>query len=359
MKILEFITPSNIGGAENYVVNISKKFIGKGHEVFILSSHALTEKNQDLHFLPESGVPFKIINADFKYSPFTVLRVASFLKKNGFDIIHTHLSKANFIGALAARIAGIKSVSTAHGLNKKSQYKYADYVICVSGAVRENLISQGMKEEKLGIIYNGIDINKFNPDAESLQGRKEDSSDLAKSFNAGIIARLSREKGVDLFLEAAKLVLVKIPDAKFFIAGAGALKEALVKKASDLGISDSVYFLGFVGGAGLVSFLNELDAVVFPSLKEGLPLSLLESMAMKKIVIASDAGGMPEVVEDGKNGFIVKKGDINSIYQKLIFVYNNSNTLKNVRDEARKTVAEKFNIEKCADKTLELFSKYV
>jgi glycosyltransferase involved in cell wall biosynthesis len=358
MKILEFITPSNIGGAENYVVNLSKKFIEKGHEVHILSSSAKNDKNPYLsvsQFLNKSGLPFKIINVSFKYSPASILRIAYFIKKNKFDIIHTNLSKANFIGAYAAKIAGIKSISTAHGLNKKTQYENSDYVICVSEAVRKNLLSQGMDGKKLGVIYSGIDSGIFNPYAEGMPKRK----DIGGTFNVGIIARLSPEKGVDLFLEAAKFVLAKIPEARFFIAGSGVLKDELFKKASDAGIDNSVYFLGFIGGNSLLSFLSELDAVVFPSLKEALSLSLLECMAMENTVIISDAGGMPEVVTDGKNGFIVKKGDINAIYQKLVFVYNNKAALSEMRKEARKTVIEKFGIESCADKTLDLFIKYV
>ena len=374
MKILEFITPSNIGGAENYVVNLSKKFIEKGHEVFILSSVVDNNKNPDLsveQFLSKSGLPFKTIRTGFKYNPFTILRVAYFIKKNKFDIVHTHLSKANLIGALASKIAKKKSISTAHGLNKKAQYKYCDYVICVSNAVRENLISQGMDETKLGVIYNGIDISKFNPEAEGLPARKEyafsaelgnnnhdDTGNSLKPFNIGVIARLSKEKGVDLFIEAAKFVLIKIPNAKFFIAGTGSLKEALIKRAKDLNIYNSIYFVGFIGD-NLVSFLNELDVVVVPSLKEALSFVLLESMSMKKIVIVSDAGGMPEVVEDGKNGFVVKKGDINAIYQKLIFVYNNRSGLNELADSAAKTIKERFNIENCADKTIDLFMKYL
>ncbi|MGC8554599.1 MAG: glycosyltransferase family 4 protein [Candidatus Acidulodesulfobacterium sp.] len=367
MKILEFITPSNIGGAENYVVNLSEKFIEKGHEVFILSAAAGNDKNPDLsveQFFSKSKLPFNIIKADFKYNPLTILRIAYFIKKNNFDIIHTHLSKANFIGALAAKIAKKKSIATAHGLNKKKQYKHSDFVICVSKAVRENLISQGIDEKKLGIIYNGIDVSKFNPKAEGLPARKEYFNNLnstgnaARQFNVGIIARLSREKGVDLFIEAAKFVLIKIPEAKFFIAGAGNLKESLIKRAKDLNIFNSIYFVGFIEG-NLVSFLNELDAVVFPSLKEGLPLALLESMSMKKIVVVSDAGGMPEVVIDGKNGYVVKKGDINAIYQKLIFVYNNRSGLNELADSAAETIREKFNIENCAEKTLDLFMKFL
>lgn len=357
MKILEFITPSNIGGAENYVVNLSKKFIEKGHEVYILSGAAENGKNPDLsvfQFLAKSGIPFKIIGAGFKYNPLTILRIAYFIKKNKFDIIHTHLSKANIVGALAAKVAGIKSVSTAHGLNKRTQYKYSDYVLCVSNAVQENLLSQGMAAESLGIIYNGIDTEKFNPDTEWLPKRKEHGG----TFNVGIIARLSSEKGVDLFLDAAKSVLLKIPESKFFIAGTGILKDRLMQKAKDLDIYNSVYFLGFVGH-NLVSFLNELDVAVFPSLKEGLPLALLESMAMERIVIASDAGGMPEVVSDGRNGLVVKKGDAEAIYQKLIFVYNNKdkNIISEMRKEARKTIIERFDIKDCADKTVDLFIK--
>lgn len=371
MKILEIVTPSNIGGAENYVLNLSKKFVENGHEVFILSSNAGINKKSVLsifEFLSKSGIPFKILNIDFKYSPIAILKIACFIKQNKFDIIHTHLSKANITGALAAKIAGTKTISTAHGLNKKSQYRYAGMVICVSDAVRENLLSQGMSSESLVVVHNGIDIEKFSPETEGLLEKESAingdlskviaGDDLKNRFNVGIIARLSHEKGVGIFLDAAKSVLNEIPEARFFIAGTGVLKDNLIKKAKDLDIYDSVYFLGFVG-ASLVPFLNELDVVVFPSLKEGLPLSLLEAMSMEKAVIASDAGGMPEVVENGKNGFIVKRGDTDAIYQKLISVYNSEDHAAAMGKEARKTIAERFNINICVDKTLKLFQSFI
>ncbi len=363
MKILEFITPSNVGGAENYLVNLAGKLKKKGHDVYILSSKPRNSKNQDLsvkELFGKSGLPLKMINIDFKYSPIVILRILYFSKKNNIEIIHTNLSRANIIGAIVAKILGIKSVATAHGLNKRSQYKYVDRTICVSDAVKRHLLMQGMNEKRLNVIYNGIDTDKFNPAAEGLQRRilKRNITDKnnkeCTAFNVGMIARLSREKGVDLFLEAARSVLKELPCAKFFIAGSGALKRELIKKADNLGIGNSVYFLGFVGN-NLVSFINELDVVVFPSSKEGLPLSLIESMSMEKVVIVSDAGGMSEVVQDGKNGFVVKKGDIDSIYQKLIFVCNNRDIAKDISREARKTVVERFNIDIMADKTEDLF----
>lgn len=364
MRILEFITPSNIGGAENYLVNLSKKLKEKGHDVYILSSNPQNRKNPDLsvaEFLSKSGLPFKLVNIGFKYSPLAVLKVLYFSKKNNIEIIHTHLSKANVIGAIVSKILRLKSVATAHGLNKKSQYKYVGHIICVSNAVKENLLSQGVSEKRLHVIYNGIDAGRFNPDAEGLHKRSLERSsegDLTlknnERFNVGIIARLSYEKGVDLFLEAARSALNKIPDLKFFIAGNGVLKDELIKRADNLGIGNSVYFLGFIGD-NLISFINELDVVVFPSLKEGLPLALIESMSMEKIVIVSNAGGMPEVVQDGKNGFVVKKGDIDGIYQKLIFVYNNKTIIGKIGKEARKTVMEKFNTDIMANKTEDLF----
>lgn len=373
MKILEFITPSNVGGAENYLVNLSTRLKKKGHDVYILSSNPKNRKNPDLsveEFLTKSGLAFKLINIGFKYSPFSILKVLYFAKKNNIEIIHSHLSKANIIGAVVSKILGLKSVATAHGINKMSQYKYSGHIICVSNAVRDNLSAQGISGKALSVIYNGIDTDRFNPAAEGLHkksikgnligknNKNKDGNDAAdnnnESFSVGLIARLSREKGADLFLEAASCVLDKIPKAKFFIAGNGVLKDELIKKANNLKINNSVYFLGFIG-FNLVSFINELDIIVVPSLKEGLSLSLLESMSMEKTVIVSNAGGMPEVVEDGKNGFIVEKGDIDGICQKLIFIYNNPALTKKIGEEARKTVIEKFNTDTMANKTEELF----
>ena len=182
LKILELMTPSNIGGAENYVVNLSKKLAEKGVEVFIMSSVPENAKNRDLSvsdFLSKNKVPFKIIHISFKYSPIAILRIYNFIKKNNISLVHTHLSRANVAAAIAARLAGIKSVATAHGLNKKAQYKYSDCVICVSKAVRENLLSQGMDGARLKLIYNGIDAERFSPYAEGLPKRKDGAPDAA------------------------------------------------------------------------------------------------------------------------------------------------------------------------------------
>jgi glycosyltransferase involved in cell wall biosynthesis len=350
MRILEIISPSNIGGAENYVVNLSKKLIGKNHEVFIITSNNEAFKD----FLKKNGLSFYISDMFFKFDILSILKIAHFVKKHKIDIIHTHLSKANVIGALAGRISNIKSVSTAHGINKKGQYIYSDKVICVSKAVVQNLASQGVKEDRLCLIYGGIDINKFN--SEDYIKRDILNNDI--DLNIGMVSRLSREKGVNYFIEAAAYILENIQNIKFFIAGIGELKEKLIEQSKKLGIDSRVYFVGFVEEK-LASFLNELDILIFPSIKEGLGLSLLEAMAMKKCVIVSKAGGMPEVVEDEKNGFIVDIGNVMAIKDTVIKLNNDRELITAIGEEAKKTVINNFTLDLMTDNIEKLFGEMI
>ncbi len=348
MKILEIITSTNIGGAENYVVNLSKKLIEKGHEVYII-----TGNNEEFKgMLDNNNLSYDIINAGCKFNFLSILKIVKFIEKYNIDIIHTNLSKANFMGAVAGGITRVKTVAVAHGINKKKQYNLSNNVICVSKAVYLNLKSQNFPEEKLHIIYNGIDTDKFNP----LNNKKKDIIINEELINIGMVSRLSHEKGVDIFLNSADLILQKTKNVRFFIAGIGNLKDILMEQALKLDIDDYVYFIGFID-KNIDVFLNELDILIFPSLKEGLPLSLIEAMSMEKAVIVSKAGGMPEVVEEGKNGYIVEIDDAIAIKDKVLELIEDKSLLLKYGIEARKTILEKFNLELMTDNTIKLFKE--
>jgi glycosyltransferase involved in cell wall biosynthesis len=347
MRILEIITPTNIGGAENYVVNLSKKLIEKGHEV-----HVITGNNEEFkEMLINNELPYDVINAKFKFDFFSIFKITKLIKKYKIDIIHTHLSKANFMGAAAGSITNVKSVATAHGINKKRQYNLSNEIICVSKAVYLNLKSQHFPEEKLHVIHNGVDADKFNPD----NYKKKDIIN-EEIINIGMVSRLSGEKGVNIFLDSADLILQETKNVKFFIAGTGKLKDVLMEQTLKLNIDNYVYFIGFID-KNLAVFLNELDILVFPSLKEGLPLSLIEAMSMEKAVIVSKAGGMPEVVENGNNGYIVNIGDMAAIKDRVLELIKDKKLIVKCGIEARKTVLEKFNLDLMTDNTIKLFKE--
>lgn len=359
MKILEIITPTNIGGAENYVVNLSKKLIEKGHEV-----HIITGNNEEFkEMLTNNKLSYDVINARFKFDFFSILKITKLIKKYNIEIIHTNLSRANFMGAAAGSITGVKSVATAHGINKKRQYNLSKDVICVSKAVYLNLKSQNFPEEKLHVIYSGIDVDKFNPNNYKKKYIENTDGDLRKkdvsgedTINIGMVSRLSGEKGVSIFLDSADLILQKTKNVRFFIAGAGKLKDVLMEQTLKLNIDNYVYFIGFID-KNLAVFLNELDILVFPSLKEGLPLSLIEAMSMEKAVIVSKAGGMPEVVENGISGFVVDIGDSIAIKDRVLELIKDKKSIVKYGAEARKTVLEKFNLDLMTDNTIKLFEE--
>lgn len=310
MRILEMITPSRIGGAEVHVVSLTKAFRNMQEDVLVFCP-----TNRPLiPYLYEHGITPCTWKTWGKIDPKTVYGLVRLIKREKIDILHAHLSSAAFIGSLAAHLAHIRCVATVHGFTFAGWYRFADRLFAVSEAVKENLLSQGIAEEKIRVIHNGIALERYTPQASTV-------AKLACGFNVatprvGVFGRLTPVKGQAIVLQAWPLVRSRVPTARLMLVGEGKSENELRRMAAQLGVADSVEFHGFIGDPR--ALMTACDIITMPSISEGLGLAAMEAMALERPVVVSDAGGLVEVVTDGETGLVTPRGEPRPLAAALI-----------------------------------------
>ena len=253
--------------------------------------------------------------------------VAGHLRRIKADILTCSGYKPDLIGWLAARRVGIPVVAVAHGWTAATLkvrfyetvdrliLRWMDAVVCVSQAQAERVRNAQVPEQKIAVIRNAIAAEAF-ADPNPAYG------DLLRAFFkrpprriVGAAGRLSPEKGFDQLVEAAALVLPQDPDIGFVHFGDGPLREAIGRHIAARGLRERFILAGF--RADLGQFLPHLDLMVLPSFTEGLPVVLLEAYAAGVPCVATAVGGTPEVIEDGKTGYLVPSGDPPALARRI------------------------------------------
>jgi glycosyltransferase involved in cell wall biosynthesis len=304
-----------------------------------------------------------------KYQAFVILKLYKIVKKYQSKILFlfTDNRDAIFYGILAAKMANVPVViGASHCIGmwggKRSISKYSkfmlpfiDKIIAVSKTHKEYLSKEeGIKREKIEVIYNGVDVELYNP--------KEKDINLIKKlgFNPefpliGVIAGLEPEKGVDIFLHSASEVLRSFPKVQFLIAGDGTQRKNLEDLAKRLNISEKIRFLGY--RADIYDIMPLLDIYVSPSLPAGDNFSVvvLEAMACEIPVIATDVGSRREQVIEGKNGFLVPPYDSKAITKRIEILLRDKELAKEMGKNGREMAERSFNYQTMIKKTQDLF----
>ena len=358
MKILFGITKSNFGGAQRYVFELAVEAKRLGHEVSVLcgKSGKLVEnlEKEKIRVINLDSLERNISLAKDIKSFFEIVKI---LKKEKPDVFHTNSSKVGGLGALSGRLAGIKKIIfTAHGWAFNEPRSSVEKVlikffvfftillshktIAVSEKTKSDVSSFPFTKNKLGVIYNGIKEFDLNTRVD-------------KTFTVGTIAELHKVKGLDILLGAWKK-FVKNHNAKLVIFGDGEERENLKNMAKNLGISESVEFKGFVDNAR--SHLSEFDIFCLPSRSEALPYSLLEAGVVGLATIATDVGGITEIIESGINGVLVERENSEVLFSTLVLLANDKNLRERLGSNLKASVTEKFSQALMFEKTFKLYS---
>jgi glycosyltransferase involved in cell wall biosynthesis len=290
----------------------------------------------------------------------SVVDLASFLRKNYYHIVHTHNSKAGFVGRLAARIAGVPVViHTVHGFAfhgqepawrqflyrslEKLASHLCDRMIFISQPLIDWALKEGVtKKDKIVKIYSGIDLNEFQPATLDEKQRAREKWGIGPNDPVvGIVSKLWEGKGHEVLIKAFKDVKKDINRAKLVIVGEGYLEDKLRSLTDNLGLTDSVIFTGFQSDVSTV--IRVFDVAVLPSFFEGMGRVLLEAMAMEKPVVASRVGGIPDIVKDGINGFLTTPGDTKELGDALKILLNDKRLATRMGKEGRKGVTAEFS----------------
>lgn len=359
-KILFLITGLGVGGAERQVTDLATSLKKDGHDITIcyLKGEALIRPMQD---------EITLIKADFDKSPaLGFLKLISIIKKIKPDVVHSHMIHANILTRLARIFTKIPLlVSTAHSKNeggwlRMRAYQFTDFLTDITTnvsheATEEFIRLKSTPRNKIITIYNGIDTKKFSP---NINVREEYRNLLNISDEKLFLAvgRLVDAKDYPNMLHSIKEVYKKEKNIKLFIVGDGPLRKDLEIMTDSLGIKKIVHFLGI--RKDVENLMNAADYFLLSSAWEGFGLVVAEAMATEKIVIATDSGGVAEVV--GDKGFIVPPSDSIALSEAIIQAINmKDDDSMNLKSEARNRIINNFSIESAKKNYLKIYYKQI
>ncbi len=292
-----------------------------------------------------------------------VHKLKKIIRKYSIRIAHLHSPHAHALGLLAARSAGNCKVVLSRRVdfhirkNILSRVKYSnvDNIIAISERVKEVLVTDGLPKEKVDVVYSGIDIKRFqNVKSNYLISELGLNKD---KLCIGNIAALAWHKDHRTLLEAARIVVDEFPRVTFLIVGDGPLRreiEILIKK---LNLEEDVKLFGF--REDIPEILSVLDLFVLSSTWEGLGTSLLDAFASRVPVIATNVGGIPEIVKDRVNGILVPPKNPSALAGAIISLLENRDFACQIAEEGFRLVKEKFSVDRMVEETRKIYDRLV
>ena len=363
VKILFFTVDNRIGGTEKIILSLATSLPRKE-----FSSSILTLKPSGLlHCLARNyGIPAYSLNIGSRGSgllaPFRLFR---FLLQHRPDILETFLFLPNILGRIIGWLAGIPVVISSqrstdswrrpyHHLLDRITAPLCRIIISNSQAGRKMLLKKAkIPSQKVVVISNGV--------APATPILKEEARKILGFSGSGIllgsVGNLRTAKGFHYLLPAFREVVQRYPEAKLLIAGVGPLKEELAIFAWQLELADSVFFLGWLTDLG--AFYSAIDLLVMTSLWEGMPVALLEALSYGVPVVATNVSGIPEVITDGVEGFLVEPANPHHVAERIIELLEDPQRRMEMGERGKTRVEKDFSLERMASAYAELYRRLV
>jgi glycosyltransferase involved in cell wall biosynthesis len=244
--------------------------------------------------------------------------IALALRASGADILHCHLPLAGVVGRLAARIVGIPVIYTEHNMLERyhrltraaslATWGLQKRVIAVSEEVARSISSHAGDKIPVARVRNGVDTRRFSRDSQIRESKRQELGYSDRTVVFGTCAVFREQKRLDRWLAVARYLVDEGVDARFLLVGDGPLRDEVEDRSRELKLGDRLIMPGLQ--ADVRPYLSAMDVFMMSSVFEGLPVALLEAMAMELPVVATKVGGIPEVVVDGENGYLVEADDI-------------------------------------------------
>ena len=360
MRILHITTHLNKGGITSYLSSLAEGLIKKGHDIFIASSGGEDEGEFLNNNIKLINIPIrtkKEISPSVLFSYFALRR---FLSRNNIDIIHAHTRVTQVLASLLSRKFRIPLVTTCHGFfnprwHRKKFPCWGHKTIAISRQVKKHLISEfKLSEENICLVHNGVDMDKIRVlSSEEIYKLKEEIGIEKETFVVGTAARFSSVKGLEYLVRALPEVLKTVSNVALLLIGYGKEEPKLKQIAKDLNIESKVIF--FNPKKETHEYLCVMNIFVMPSIQEGLGISILEAQANKIPVIASNVGGIPDIIEDRQTGILVESKRESSIAKAILELIQNKNLYEKIRASAYEGVSSKFTLGQMVTKTEKVY----
>ncbi len=311
----------------------------------------------------QEGVHVESVKIRANFDPLAVLQFMRMYTRQGVDIVHTHSLADSWSASTAAKLSRRRPrvVRTRHlnaAFRNRLLYTFmAERVITVGESTRRYMITEkGIPEGRVLTIATGVDLTEFDP-GKNRQDLRQELGIPADAPVFGTVAVFRHLKGHRFLLEAVPEIIRSVPGARLLLVGEGPQQKNLLKIVAEKGIGESVIMPGF--RKDIPRALNTMDVFVFPSLQEALGTAILEAMAMEKPVVASRAGGIPELVAEGRTGFLLEPGDPQAIAQKVSVLLKDPGLRQEMGRAGRKFVEAHYDNRSMVERLAELYRNLV
>jgi glycosyltransferase involved in cell wall biosynthesis len=365
-RVLHIIDSLHLGGAQEVVLNLatcgSARF---RHEVATMHGHGIYWDR-----LRQAGVKVHSLSPH-KLVPLYLASIPWRLLADRPDILHCHLIPSNIIAKPLGALLGVPVVINHDHTNDtrradsrlllaldRFSNRFASHIVAVSASCRDFLITREfIPANDVTLVPNAIDLRRFSPAAARRDHARLELGLPASALVVAGVGRLNPQKNFALFLDIAAQLAPRFPDLHFLLAGDGPEEKMLREKAAALGISDRVTFSGYVADTRLVYLAA--DVLLMPSRYEGLPMTLLEAMAMGLPVVASQLDGIAEVIGDGCEGFLVPSDDASLFVERTAALLQDAELSSRIAQNARAKIEASFSVERMTSAVEEIYDRFL
>lgn len=373
IRVLRVIARLNMGGPAIHVANLAAGLETRGYHTTLVAG-SLARGEDSMAFLAERlgvtvvSVPEIQREVSMLHDARSIVRLAALIRSERPHILHTHTAKAGAIARAAALLAGEARrpivLHTFHGHVLKGYFgpartaffrqvertlaRTSDVLVAVSPEVRDELVDLGVApREKFAVIRLGIPLEERLGDATADLDYRHLYGIPPRAFVVGWVGRMTGVKDTGAVLEIVRAARELGVDAVLCMVGDGPDRERLEQLAHDLEIARACYFVGYQ--PEVAGFYRLFDAFVLPSVNEGTPVSAIEALASGTPVIANRVGGVPDVIRDGTDGFLIERGDVGGAAEKLAALAINSELRMTLGESGRARVLERYSVTRLVD----------
>lgn len=372
--MLRVIARLNVGGPALHVAYLTAGLADRGYDTTLVAG-TIGRGEESMAFVAEAkGVRVAVLDElGRKISPFrdarAVLRLAQLIREERPAILHTHTAKAGAVGRLAAVLAGRSRppivVHTFHGHVLRGYFNrvvtlgfrtlerllagVTTKLIAVSPEVRDDLVALGVAPaSKFAIIRLGIELDQRVGGRNGARDETRRALGLAGDpFVVGWVGRMTAVKRTDLVVRAFRSLVDRGVDARLLLVGDGPDRDDLERLAHDLGVVKRCLFLGYQ--EDVARFYDAMDVLFLPSVNEGTPVSVIEALAAKRPAVATRVGGVPDVVRDGVDGFLVDSDDPGALADRLAELAGDPSRRTEMGEAGRARVLERYAVQRLVD----------
>jgi L-malate glycosyltransferase len=364
VHVFHLIKSLGLGGAENLLLAAARHASRRG--VRYSFGFFLPWKDALVRPLRDTGAEVTCFRARTAVGVLArCVTVARHLRARRVDLVHAHLPIAGVAARLAGALAGVPVVYTEHNLQRRyhaltraanlATWRLQRQVVAVSAEVAASIARHTSARVPVQVVPNGVPVDLLRPDPPGASCVRRRFAIPENAPVVGQVAVFRRQKRLDVWLRAAEAIQRQVPESRFLLVGDGPLRREVEGWVAERDLADKVHLAGLQ--ADIAPYLSAIDVLMISSEHEGLPLVLLEAMALQRAVVATAVGGVPEVVIDGRTGLLRSAGDAEGLAAAAVSLLRQPDRRRALGEAGRRRVEEGYSTLRMQDDLEDLYDR--